>query len=327
MRILVTGGAGFIGSNFIRHLLNRYKTYHIINLDKLTYAGNLENLKDIETNPNYEFVKGDICDHEIVNGIAAQVDVIINFAAETHVDRSIIEPGIFIKTDVLGTYVLLEASKRNKHRKYIQISTDEVYGSVINGQFKETDPLKPSSPYSASKAAGDMVSYSYWKTFGVPVIITRSSNNFGPYQYPEKLIPLFITNALQNKALPLYGDGMNVRDWIYVKDNCEALDLVLHKGEPGEVYNIGGANEKNNLEITETILEILGKSKELITYVPDRPGHDRRYSLDCSKLGSLGFKPGHVFAEAIAETIKWYQDNRFWFLNKQTASPKSENSR
>ena len=313
MRLLVTGGAGFIGSNFIRYMLSRYPEYNIINLDKLTYAGNLDNLKDIENHPGYTFVKGDICDSKIIDEVTDGVDGIINFAAETHVDRSILEPGSFIQTDVYGTYVLLEAVKRKGIGRYVQISTDEVYGSIEEGSFTEASPLSPSSPYSASKAGGDLLVMSYWKTYRIPVIITRSSNNFGPYQYPEKLIPLFITNAIEDKPLPLYGDGLNVRDWIYVLDNCEAIDIVFHKGKEGEIYNIGGGNERANIEITKLILQFLGKPEGLIRYVKDRPGHDRRYSIDSSKVEALGFSSRYSFEEALKATVKWYMDNEWWW--------------
>ena len=313
MKLLITAGAGFIGSNFIRHIINKYPDYHITNLDKLTYAGNLDNLRDIESHPNYTFVKGDICDAKAVSAAAEGVDTIINFAAETHVDRSILEPGSFIQTDIYGTYILLETVKTKGITRYIQISTDEVYGSIESGSFTEESPLMPSSPYSASKAGADMLVHSYWKTFHLPVIITRSSNNFGPYQYPEKLIPLFITNAIEDKPLPLYGDGLNVRDWIYVIDNCEAIDLVLHKGRDGEVYNIGGGNERTNIEITEIILRGLCKPMDLIKYIKDRLGHDRRYSIDSSKLISLGFAYKYSFEEAIGSTVRWYSENEWWW--------------
>ena len=313
MKLLVTGGAGFIGSNFIRHMIKKYPDYHITNLDKLTYAGNLDNLKDIEGFPNYKFLKGDICDTKAVSDAAEGVDAIINFAAETHVDRSILEPGSFIQTDIYGTYVLLEAVKSLGIKRYIQISTDEVYGSIEQGSFTEESPLMPSSPYSSSKAGADMLVHSYWKTFHLPVIITRSSNNFGPYQYPEKLIPLFITNALEDMPLPLYGDGLNVRDWIYVVDNCAAIDVVLHHGIAGEVYNIGGGNERTNIEITEIILRELGKPKDFIKYIKDRPGHDRRYSIDSSKTRSLGFENKSGFEDAIQSTVKWYSNNEWWW--------------
>ncbi len=313
MKLLVTGGAGFIGSNFVRYMLNKYPDYHIVNLDKLTYAGNLDNLTDVEGHPNYTFVKGDICDVKAVSGAIEGVDAIVNFAAETHVDRSILEPGSFIQTDVYGTYVLLEALKEKGISRYIQISTDEVYGSIEQGSFTEESPLSPSSPYSASKAGSDMLVHAYWTTYHLPVIITRSSNNFGPYQYPEKLIPLFITNAIEGQQLPLYGDGMNVRDWIYVDDNCAAIDVVLHKGVEGEVYNIGGGNERTNVEITDIILKETGKPESFIKKVKDRPGHDRRYSIDSSKLSSLGFTARHSFNDAMKATVKWYTENESWW--------------
>lgn len=313
VKILITGGAGFIGSNFIRHIIRKYPDYQVTNLDKLTYAGNLDNLKDIERHPNYTFVRGDICDVKIVSEEAEGVDAIVNFAAETHVDRSILEPGSFIQTDVYGTYILLEAVKAGGIKRYIQISTDEVYGSIESGSFTEESPLTPSSPYSASKAGADMLVYSYGKTYHIPAIITRSSNNFGPYQYPEKLIPLFITNAIEDKPLPLYGDGLNVRDWIYVADNCEAIDLILHRGQEGEIYNIGGGNERTNIEITEIILRELGKPRELIKHVKDRLGHDRRYSIDASKLMSLGFEYKYNFEDAIRNTVRWYRENEWWW--------------
>ncbi|GFP19251.1 dTDP-glucose 4,6-dehydratase [Candidatus Hakubella thermalkaliphila] len=311
--LLITGGAGFIGSNFIRYLLQKYDDYRIINYDKLTYAGNLENLRDVEDDSRYQFIKGDICDAQLVNQVTQEVDIIINFAAESHVDRSILDPGSFIQTDVYGTYVLLEAAKAKGVERYLQISTDEVYGSVEEGSFKETDPLKPNSPYSASKAGGDLIVRAYHETFGLPTLITRSSNNFGPYQYPEKLISLFVTNALDDLPLPLYGDGLNVRDWIYVLDNCEAIDVVLHKGEIGEIYNIGTGNEKSNIWITKKILEILDKPESLIQPVADRLGHDRRYSLDCSKIRALGWQSQFDLEQALVETVRWYAENEKWW--------------
>lgn len=313
MKLLITGGAGFIGSNFIRHILNRYSDYHIINLDKLTYAGNPDNLRDIEKDSRYKFIKGDICDIDIVNELAKEVEVIINFAAETHVDRSIIEPGGFIKTDIFGTYLLLEASKKYKHKRYLQISTDEVYGSIEDGSFKETDPLKPSSPYSSSKAGADLLALSYFVTYKLPVIITRSSNNFGPYQYPEKVIPLFITNAIEDKALPIYGDGKNIRDWIYVLDNCSGIDIALHKGKDGEIYNIGGGNQRMNIDIAKMIIKGLEKRGELLTFVKDRLGHDRRYSVNCQKIEGLGFVPQYDFEVSLQDTIRWYKENEWWW--------------
>jgi dTDP-glucose 4,6-dehydratase len=313
MRLLITGGAGFIGSNFIRYMLNKYPDYEIINLDKLTYAGNMDNLKDLKGHPRHTFVKGDICNPKVVDRLASQVEMIINFAAESHVDRSILEADQFIRTDVYGTHVLLEAARKYRHRRYIQISTDEVYGSIQRGAFSEADPLNPSSPYAASKAAADLMVLAYWITYRLPVLVTRSSNNFGPYQHPEKFIPLFITNVLEDRPLPLYGDGKNVRDWIYVLDNCEAIDLVLHKGMEGEIYNIGGENEHTNIEITEQILKTLDKPLSLIQYVKDRPGHDRRYALNCQKLKSLGFQPRSSFDEALTHTIHWYEKNQVWW--------------
>jgi dTDP-glucose 4,6-dehydratase len=313
MKLLVTGGAGFIGSHFIRHLIHHHPEDHVINLDKLTYAGNLENLRDVEGHPHYRFVQGDICNPSTVMPLAEEADATVNFAAETHVDRSILEPGSFIQTDVFGTYVLLEAARRFNHQRFIQISTDEVYGSIETGAFTEESPLHPNSPYAASKAAGDLLVQSYVRTYGVPAVITRSSNNFGPHQYPEKMIPLFITNAIENKPLPLYGDGLNVRDWIYVEENCAAIDLVLRRGEPGRVYNIGGGNERTNAEITRAILKELGQSERLIQFVKDRPAHDRRYALDCRNIAALGFQPTRAFQEALLKTIRWYRDNPAWW--------------
>ncbi len=312
-RLLVTGGAGFIGSNFIRHILKRYADYRITNLDKLTYCGNLENLKDAAKNKNYEFVKGDIADTRLVKRLIEEGDIVINFAAETHVDRSIVEPSSFIKTNVFGAHALLEASRENKAGLFVQISTDEVYGSISEGAFKEDDALKPNSPYSASKAGADLLARSYFVTYKLPVIITRSSNNFGPYQYPEKIIPLFISNALKDKKMPLYADGMNMRDWIFVEDNCDAIDLVMHKGKVGEIYNIGAGREITNLELTHTLLDILGKSESLIEFVKDRPGHDKRYALDIAKLTALGWKPKHDFRQALEMTVEWYKNNEPWW--------------
>lgn len=310
---LVTGGAGFIGSNYIRYMLKKHKDVEIINLDKLTYAGNLDNLKDIEEDSRYTFIKGDICDEVLVNRIMTGVDVVVNFAAESHVDRSIGAPDDFIRTDVFGTFVLLEAARTNKIEKFIQISTDEVYGSIDKGSFTENDPLMPSSPYSASKTGADRLAFSYFVTYDLPVIVTRCSNNFGPFHYPEKLIPLFVTNAIENKSLPIYGDGKNVRDWIYVEDHCDGVEFVCQNGKLGEVYNIGGGNEKTNLEITERILKKLEKPQSLMTHVKDRLGHDRRYSIDCSKIGDLGWQPKHDFEEALDKTITWFMENRWWW--------------
>jgi len=317
MNLLVTGGAGFIGSNFIKHYFSLYPDSKIVNLDKLTYAGRPENLKEIESNKNYKFIKGDICDKKAVHKASEGAEIIINFAAESHVDRSIAEPEDFIKTDVFGTFVLLEEA-RKKDIEFIQISTDEVYGSIESGFFSEQSPLMPSSPYSASKAGADRLAFSYFKTYGLDVKITRSSNNFGPNQFPEKLIPLFITNLLEGKKIPVYGDGKNVRDWIYVKDNCNAVITVMEKGKKGETYNAGGANEKTNLEITDFILSELGKGKEMIEFVEDRKGHDKRYALDCTKLKELGFLPEHSFEQALKETIGWYRKNAWWWKPLKT---------
>jgi dTDP-glucose 4,6-dehydratase len=313
MKILITGGAGFIGSNFIRYILNKYPEYKIINLDKLTYCGNLENLKDIQNNPNYRFIKGDICDSDVVNDIVKNCDTIINFAAQTHVDRSIIDSSEFIRTNISGTNVLLEAAKKHSLDKFIQISTDETYGSIEKGSFTEDSPLKPNSPYAATKASADLLCRAYLVTYKLPVIIIRSCNNFGPYQYPEKVIPLFVTNALDNKKLPLYGDGLNVRDWLYVLDTCQAIDLVLHKGETGQIYNVAAGNERANLELTKLILKMMGKTEDLIEYAKDRPGHDRRYGASWSRIKGLGWQPQYQFQQALRETIKWYQDNQEWW--------------
>lgn len=314
--LLITGGAGFIGSNFVRYIIKKYPGYKVINLDKLTYAGNLENLKGIEKNSNYKFIRGDICDSKLIEKIFRynSIDAVINFAAESHVDRSIKDPGVFIQTDVYGVYVLLEAVKKYNAKVFFQISTDEVYGSIENGSFKEDDPLCPNSPYSASKAGAEMIVRSFYRTYGTPILITRTSNNFGPYQYPEKLIPLFVTNLIDNKKVPLYGDGKNVRDWIYVEDNCTALDIVLHKGKIGEVYNIGAGNEKPNIWITKKILKLLDKPESMIQPVADRPGHDRRYSVDCTKIKKeLGWAPQNDFEQALQKTVNWYVSNEAWW--------------
>ena len=315
--ILVTGGAGFIGSNFVRYMLNKHKDYKIVNLDLLTYAGNIKSLDDIKDNPNYLFVKGDIADNKLVDKIVSdnKIDVIINFAAESHVDRSITNPDIFVKTNVLGTQNLLEIAKKYKIEKFFQISTDEVYGSLgKTGFFTEKTPLSPNSPYSASKASADLLVMAYHHTFGLNVNITRCSNNYGPYQFPEKLIPLFITNALDNKQVPLYGDGLNIRDWLFVEDHCSAIDTVLHKGKNGEIYNVGGNNEKTNKYITDTILKYLGKDNSLIKYVADRLGHDRRYAIDATKIKTeLGWEPEYKFEQAIEKTIQWYLNNKQWW--------------
>ncbi|MFA5050819.1 MAG: dTDP-glucose 4,6-dehydratase [Patescibacteria group bacterium] len=319
-KILVTGGAGFIGSNFIHYIFKKYKNYQIVNLDKLNYCGNLENLKDIEKNPNYKFIKGDICDKNLIDNLLKneKPDAIINFAAMTHVDRSILDAEEFIKTNILGVQILLEASKKYKISRFIQISTDEVYGSILKGKFKETDILDPSSPYSASKASAELLALSYFKTYNLPVLITRSSNNYGPFQYPEKLIPLFVTNLLEGKKVPIYGDGKQVRDWLYVLDNSIAIDLVLHKGKIGEIYNIGGNSEKENIEITKNIFKILGKNESSIEYVKDRLAHDRRYAIDSSKIKKLGWKPEYKFSEALKITVDWYKNNQSWWQRIKT---------
>lgn len=309
MKLLVTGGAGFIGSNFIRYILNKYPDYKIINYDKLTYAGNPDNLRDVEKDKRYKFVKGDICDFKLVNKYMKKADAVVNFAAETHVDRSILNAGLFIRTDVNGTFSLLESARANKIGKFVHISTDEVYGSILKGSFSEESPLKPNSPYSAAKASSDMLVRSYFTTYGVPAVITRCSNNYGPFQYPEKIIPLFVTNAIDDQKLPLYGDGKNVRDWLYVADHCRAVDIALHKGKNGEVYNIGGGVEMTNIELTRKVLKIMKKPGSLIKKVSDRPGHDRRYSIDCSKIMKLGYRPLYTFEKALEETVKWYIDN------------------
>ncbi len=314
MRLLVTGGAGFIGSCFIKHIMSKFPEYKITNFDLLTYAGNLKNLSDIENNKNYLFVKGDICDPVIVDKLVSKTDCIVNFAAESHVDRSIDSSEIFIKTNVLGTHTLLEAARKNKITRYVQISTDEVYGSLgKTGLFTEQTPLAPNSPYSASKASADLLVRAYFETYKLPALITRCSNNYGPYQFPEKLIPLFIDNLTNDIPVPVYGDGMNIRDWLYVYDHCSAIDAVIHKGIPGEVYNIGGNNEKPNIEITKLLIKTLGKNESLIKYVEDRLGHDRRYAIDSSKImKELGWKPSVTFEEGIKKTIDWYLANKNW---------------
>ncbi|TFH46721.1 MAG: dTDP-glucose 4,6-dehydratase [ANME-2 cluster archaeon] len=313
MNILVTGGSGFIGSNFIRYMLEKYPNYSIFNLDKLTYAGNPDNLNDIENNSHYSFIQGDICDKKIVEKAMQNVDYVVHFAAESHVDRSIEDGFTFVNTNILGTYTLLEHALNFNIKGFIHISTDEVYGSIMEGSFRETDRLTPSSPYSSSKAGSDLLVYSYYLTHKLPIIITRCTNNFGPYQHPEKLIPLFITNLLQNRNIPVYGTGTNVRDWIYVLDHCKAVDFVLHNGKTGEIYNIGSSIEKSNIEITKRILENIGAEESMIEYVKDRPGHDFRYSLDCTKLKQLGWGPEYNFDEALRHTVQWYVENRWWW--------------
>lgn len=315
-RILVTGGCGFIGSNFIRLQLSAYPEIEVTNLDKLTYAGNLENLREFEANPGYQFVKGDITDPELVHSLldSVEFDAVVNFAAESHVDRSILDSGPFIQTNIVGTQVLLDAARKHEVKRYVQVSTDEVYGSLgPEGLFTEQTPIAPNSPYSASKAAADLLVRSYVNTFGFSAIITRCSNNYGPYQFPEKLIPLFISNAREDKPLPIYGQGTNVRDWIHVMDHCRGIDAALRKGEPGQIYNFGGHAEMQNIEITRLLLKLLDKPESLIEYVTDRPGHDLRYAIDCSKAESeLGWKVETDFQEGLKETINWYLDNPEW---------------
>ncbi|MFZ2490470.1 MAG: dTDP-glucose 4,6-dehydratase [Thermoanaerobaculia bacterium] len=321
MRYLVTGGAGFIGSNFIRFLFKKYgEDAQVVNLDKLTYAGIRENLAEYEGKANYKFLQGDIAKVEDVaeayKGVdGSGIDVVVNFAAETHVDRSLMEAGTFIETDVHGVLVLLEEARKHAPnlKRFIQISTDEVYGSIDTGSFRETDPLNPRNPYSASKAGGDRMAYAYAQTYGMPVIVTRASNNFGPFQYPEKLIPLFVTNALDDQPLPLYGDGKNIRDWLFVDDHCAAIDFLIEHGTNSETYNIGGGNERENREITHRILQILGKPESLIKRVADRQGHDRRYSIEMTKLESMGFRCSNDFDAQLEQTVRWYVENEAWW--------------
>jgi dTDP-glucose 4,6-dehydratase len=324
MKILVTGGCGFIGSNFIRYLLESYPDDSLINVDKLTYAGNLENLSDISHSPQYHFIRGDIAEASRMEELISRgLDAIVNFAAESHVDRSIEDPGAFMKTNVFGTFVLLEAVRKvfpRQRIRFLHISTDEVYGSLgETGAFTEETALAPNSPYSASKTAADLLVRAYHRTYGLPVLITRCSNNFGPYQFPEKLVPLMISNAIEGKELPIYGDGMHIRDWIYVEDHCRALDVVLHHGTEGEVYNVGGRNERPNLSVAKTILDRLGKPHSLIRYVTDRPGHDRRYAIDFSKIErELGWRPSISFEEGIRRTVEWYRIHQEWWRKIKT---------
>jgi dTDP-glucose 4,6-dehydratase len=315
MKLLITGGSGFIGSNFIRHMIESHTDLEIINLDLLTYAGNPDNLKGIDKDPRYNFIKGDICNRDIVNSILKknQVNAIIHFAAESHVDRSIIYSSDFVRTNVTGTYNLLECARLHSIQKFMHISTDEVYGSTPQGSFTETDMLSPSSPYSASKASSDLLALSYFKTHKLPVIVTRCTNNYGPYQFPEKLIPFFVTNLIDGKKVPIYGTGKNVRDWIHVNDHCRAVEFLLSKGVFGEIYNIGGGNEWTNIEITQKILSLLKRDKSMIDYVKDRPGHDFRYSVDCSKLRSLGWIPEYSFDDGLDATVTWYSQNEWWW--------------
>src|SRR4051812_5323403 len=314
VKVLVTGGAGFIGSNFVRHAIRTHDDWTVTTLDKLTYAGRLENLAGVADHPRHRFVKGDIADPGVAGPLVRESDVVVNFAAETHVDRSIKHAGDFITTDVYGTFVLLEAAREHPSlRRFVQISTDEVYGSVPVGSSRETDELKPRNPYSASKAGADRLAYSYWATYQGPVIITRASNNYGPNQFPEKIIPLFITNLIDDIPVPLYGDGQNERDWLHVEDHCRGVDLLIDKGVSGEVYNIGGGNQVKNVDLTHRILELVGKPASLIKPVADRPGHDRRYSLSTAKLESLGWTPAEKFESGLAATVRWYRENESWW--------------
>lgn len=311
--MVVTGGAGFIGSNFVRRIAGRYPDYRVIVFDLLTYAGNLDNLAGVLDNERVRFVKGDIRDSAAVREVLRGANMVVNFAAESFVDRSILDPDGFITTDVLGTFVLLQASRELGVERFLQVSTDEVYGSVEEGSSVETDGILPNSPYSASKAGGDLLARSYCITYGLPVVITRGSNTYGPYQHPEKLIPLFISNAIDDKPLPVYGDGLQVRDWLHVDDHCSAIDLVLHEGVPGEAYNVGGDSNRTNIEVTKLLLKSLNKPESLIKYVADRPGHDRRYSLNCDKLKAIGWKPAKVFEEGLRDTVEWYLHNQNWW--------------
>lgn len=316
--VLITGGCGFIGSNFVRRVLANHD-YRVVNLDKLTYAGNVDNLRDVEDDERYRFVHGDICDQEFVGSLFEELSGqgrlwVINFAAETHVDRSLMDPTDFIRTDIHGVFVLLEAARKVGVERFLQVSTDEVYGDIPPGKSsKEGDQLWPRSPYAASKAGAEMMCWAFRETYGVPIVITRASNNVGPYQHPEKAVPLFTTNALDDEPLPLYGDGQQVRDWLYVDDHCEALDLLLHDGEEGEAYNIGAGNERPNLDVIETILTLLDKPQSLVRHVEDREGHDRRYSLDTAKIRALGWQPQHDFEAAMRLTVDWYRDTRWWW--------------
>ncbi len=322
VEVLVTGGAGFIGSNFVLHALTTHPDWRITTLDKLTYAGRMENLRDVVDNPRHQFVQGDVIDAAVAGPLVRNAEIVVHFAAETHVDRSLREAGAFITTDVYGSFVLLDAARHAPRlRRFIQISTDEVYGSVETGSSTETDEVKPRNPYAASKAGADRLAYSYWATYGVPVIITRASNNYGARQFPEKVIPLFVTNAIDQLPVPLYGDGLNIRDWLHVEDHCRALDLLIARGENGEVYNVGGGNEVANLDLTHQILELLDRPRSLIQPVADRLGHDRRYSLDTTKLRTLGWRPQHMFLDGLRATVDWYRDNDWWWRPIKEASP------
>ncbi len=314
VEVLVTGGAGFIGSNFVRYALQAHQDWRITTLDKLTYAGRMETLHDVIDNPRHRFVRGDVADAEVAGPLVKAAEIVVHFAAETHVDRSILEAGEFLRTDVIGTFVLLEAARASRNlRRFVQISTDEVYGSVAAGSSTESDELRPRNPYSASKAGADRLAYSYWATYGVPVIVTRASNNYGPYQFPEKIIPLFITNALDNISVPLYGECVNVRDWQHVIDHCRGIDLVIERGTVGDVYNIGGGNEVRNVDLTRMLLRLAERPESLVRTVQDRQGHDLRYSLDTTRLRSLGWTPRVGFEQGLSETVRWYRENEWWW--------------
>jgi dTDP-glucose 4,6-dehydratase len=322
VEVLVTGGAGFIGSNFVRYALRAHPDWRVTTLDKLTYAGRRENLHDVMDDPRHRFVHGDIADAAVAAPLVRESNIVVHFAAETHVDRSILSAGEFITTDVFGTFVLLEAARESQAlRRFVQISTDEVYGSVAEGSSRETDELKPRNPYSASKAGADRLAYSYWATYQVPVVITRASNNYGPYQFPEKIIPLFVTNAFDDLEVPLYGDGLNERDWLHVEDHCRAVDLLIDAAHNGEVYNVGGGNQVRNVDLTHRILQLAGKPPSLIRHVPDRLGHDRRYSLDTAKLARLGWTPRMDFDAGLAATVEWYRQNEWWWRPIKEADP------
>jgi len=318
MRLLITGGAGFIGSNFIRHILNKYPDYEIVNLDLLTYAGNLENLKDLEGDSRYEFVKGDICDAKLIDPLVKDCDIVVHFAAESHVDRSILSSDEFVRTNVIGTHTLLEAARKAGNLRFHHVSTDEVFGSLgaQDAPFNETTPYDPRSPYSASKAGSDHLVRAYFHTYGLPITISNCSNNYGPYHFPEKLIPLAITNLIEGKKIPVYGDGLQVRDWLHVEDHCRAIDSIIHKGKIGETYCVGGDGEKTNIDIAKTILKLMGKSEDMIEYVEDRKGHDRRYAINFSKIkNELGWMPKISFEDGIKKTIQWFEENKSWWKN------------